>query len=197
MLLTRWPMLTSPLKLVVITGSIREDRFGPVVEEWFARQVARRTDLEADRVDLAEAGLPARLTRKPPSEVRALQPRLESADAFVLVTPEYNHGYPASLKAAIDWFSAEWRTKPVGFVSYGGRSGGIRAVEQLRQVFAELHATTVRDAVSIHDAWDEFDDDGRPLDPEGAAQAANVLLDQLVWWGLALREARRTRPYVA
>jgi len=51
--------------------------------------------------------------------------------------------------------------------------------------------------VSIHDAWDEFDDDGRPLDPEGAAQAANVLLDQLVWWGLALREARRTRPYVA
>lgn len=190
-------MDTSPIRLLVITGSTREDRFGPVVENWFSREAAGREDLEVDRLDLAEAGLPTRLTREAPPEVRALQPRLESADAFVLVTPEYNHGYPASLKAAIDWFSEEWRTKPVGFVSYGGRSGGIRAVEQLRQVFAELHATTVRDAVSIHDAWDEFDDEGRPLDREGTAKAANFLIDQLVWWGRALREARDKRPYVA
>lgn len=190
-------MNTSPIRLVVITGSTREDRFGPVVEDWFSREATGREGLEVDRIDLAEAGLPAHLTREPPPAVRSLQQRLESADAFVLVTPEYNHGYPASLKAAIDWFSGEWQTKPVGFVSYGGRSGGIRAVEQLRQVFAELHATTVRDAVSIHDAWDEFDDQGRPLDPKGTAEAANRLLDQLAWWGLALREARDKRPYVA
>jgi len=197
MLVTKWPMLTSPIKLVVITGSIREDRFGPVVERWFAREATRRADIEVDRVDLAEAGISARLTEEPPPEVRALQPRLTSADAFVIVTPEYNHGYPASLKAAIDWFSEECRAKPVGFVSYGGRSGGIRAVEQLRQVFAELHASTVRDAVSFHDAWDEFDDEGMPKKRNAAAQAAGALLDQLVWWGLALREARSVRPYVA
>jgi NAD(P)H-dependent FMN reductase len=168
-----------------------------MVENWFSGEVAGREELEVERIDLAEAGAPTRLTREAPPEVRALPPRLESADAFVLVTQEYNHGYPASLKAAIDWFSREWRTKPVGFVSYGGRSGGIRAVEQLRQVFPELHATSVRDAVSFHDAWDEFDEEGRPLDREGTAEAANLMLDQLVWWGLALREARRNRPYVA
>lgn len=187
----------SPIRLVVITGSTREDRFGPVVENWFSGEVAGREEVEIERLDLAEAGVPTRLTREAPPEVLALQPLLESADAFVFVTPEYNHGYPASIKAAIDWFSREWQTKPVGFVSYGGRSGGIPAVEQLRQVFAELHATTVRDAVSLHDAWDEFDDEGRPLDREGTAEAANLMVDQLVWWGLALREARRSRPYVA
>jgi NAD(P)H-dependent FMN reductase len=89
-------------------------------------------------VDLAEVELPARLTESPPREVRALQPRLASADAFVLVTPEYNHGYPASLKAAIDWFSAEWLAKPVGFVSYGGRSVLNRAGVELREHLAEL-----------------------------------------------------------
>jgi NAD(P)H-dependent FMN reductase len=190
-------MDASPIKLAIITGSTRENRFGPVVEGWFARQVARRDDLEVDRIDLAEAALPATLTRVVPPQVRTLQARLSEADAFVVVTPEYNHGYPAPLKVAIDWFKREWQTRPVGFVSYGGRSGGIRAVEQLRQVFAELHATTVRDAVSIHNAWNEFDEEGRPRDEEGMAKAADALLDQLVWWGLGLREARTKRPYVA
>ena len=80
---------------------------------------------------------------------RSLQQRLGQADAFVIVTPEYNHGYPAPLKALIDSSGAEWHAKPVAFVSYGGVSGGLRAVEQLRLVFAELHAVTIRDSVSF------------------------------------------------
>ena len=74
----------------------------------------------------------------------------------MIVTPEYNHSFPASLKNTIDWFDSEWHAKPVGFVSYGGMAGGQRAVEHLRQVFAELHAVTVRDTLSFHMAWERF-----------------------------------------
>jgi NAD(P)H-dependent FMN reductase len=115
----------------------------------------------------------------------------------VVVTPEYNHGYPASLKQAIDLGGREWWAKPVAFVSYGGISGGLRAVEQLRQVFAELHAVTVRDTVSFHGAHGCFDDSGSPRDPSGRNAAAKTMLDQLAWWAYALRDARAVRPYAA
>ena len=114
-----------------------------------------------------------------------------------MVTPEYNHGYPASLKQAIDLAHHQWQAKPVAFVSYGGISGGLRAVEQLRQVFAELHATTVRDTVSFHLAHGAFDATGEPVDTTGPATAAKTLLDQLTWWAAALRTARTTHPYAA
>src|SRR3954454_11066775 len=129
------------------------------------------------------------------AEVAKVTPRLEAADAFVVVTPEYNHSYPASLKNAIDWHRTEWTAKPVAFVSYGGLSGGLRAVEHLRQVFAELHATTVRDTVSFHNAGASFDDEGQLRDPSGPDAAAKTMLDQVVWWGRTLREGRAARPY--
>ncbi len=80
----------------------------------------------------------------------------------------------------------------MGFVSYGGMAGGVRAVEQLRQVFAELHAVGVRDTVSFHNAWGRFDPSGGLREPEDANVAAGIMLDQLAWWGNALRAARRT-----
>src|SRR5690606_34993089 len=119
------------------------------------------------------------------------------ADAFVIVTPEYNHSYPASLKTLIDWHFTEWQAKPVAFVSYGGLAGGLRAVEHLRGVLAELHAVTVRDTVSFHQAWERFGPDSRPVDAAESTTAAKTMLDQLVWWARALREARTARPYVA
>jgi len=122
--------------------------------------------------------------------------KLGAADAFVVVTPEYNHSYPAPLKAVIDSHFREWHAKPVGFVSYGGLSGGLRAVEHLRVVFAELHAVTVRDTVSFHGARSCFGPDGRPLDEAVPGAAAGVLLDRLTWWGLTLRDAHQARPYV-
>ncbi len=150
-----------------------------------------------ETVDSAEvaATLPLEMSAPPPGEGPGLGARLASADAFVVVTPEYNHSYPAALKNLIDWHHKEWHAKPVGFVSYGGLSGGLRAVEHLRGVFAELHAVTVRDTVSFHLAWSAFDDEGRPLDAEGAGGAAKTMLDQLAWWGGALRAARAARPY--
>lgn len=184
-----------PLNLVVIIGSTREGRFGDTVARWFVDQAGVRNDWRLDVIDLAEIKLPAVHLKQPAPEVKAFVARIGAADAFVIVTPEYNHGYPASLKFAIDSAHAEWRAKPVGFVAYGGLAGGLRAVEQLRQVFAELHATTVRDTVSFHMARDQFDEAGRTKDAAGPGAAAKTMLDQLSWWALALRDARQARPY--
>jgi len=190
-------MPDSPLHLAIIIGSTRQGRFAPTVATWFANQARSRPDLIVDVIDLAEARLPDVLSTQPAASVKAMSQRLGAADAFVVVTPEYNHSFPASLKNAIDWHFKEWRAKPVGFVSYGGMSGGLRAVEHLRQVFGELHAVTVRDAVSFHGVWGLFDTDGQPKDAAGCQAAATAMLDQLIWWGLALREARERRPYAA
>lgn len=190
-------------RLAVIVGSVREGRFGPVVASWFAGEAARFGGFdEVDVVDLADHRLPLVFPgfgTEPDAETARisgkLSERLNAADAFVVVTPEYNHSFPASLKNAVDWFHAEWQAKPVGFVSYGGMSGGLRAVEQLRQIFAELHAVTVRDSLSFHSAWDRFDDDGRPHDAEGTSLAAKGMLGQLKWWADALSAARVRKPY--
>ena len=194
----------APLRLAVIVGSVREGRFGPVVADWFAGEARAHGTFDVDVLDLAEAEhvLPVAFpdfSAPVPDDVArvrsGLAERLDAADAFVIVTPEYNHSFPAALKNTIDWFHGEWQAKPVGFVSYGGMSGGLRAVEQLRQVFPELHAVTVRDSLSFHSAWERFDGAGRPHDAEGSAAAAKGMLGQLEWWGTALRQARGSAPY--
>jgi NAD(P)H-dependent FMN reductase len=173
-----------PIQLEVITGSTRGGRFGPVVADWFIRQATPREDLTVGALDLAE---------RPPD----FAGRIGASDAVVVVTPEYNHSFPGPLKSAIDSLSKQWWAKPVGFVSYGGLSGGLRAVEHLRVVFAEVHAITVRETVSFHLARGKFDADGEPIDPIGPATAATTLLDQLVWWARAVRAARAQQPYGA
>ncbi|MEU6303379.1 NADPH-dependent FMN reductase [Streptomyces chartreusis] len=193
-------MSVSPLKIGVLVGSVRPGRFADRVSGWFLSEIGRREDMETHVIDLSEPDLASELKltleRSDGSgDAPTLAERIGGLDGFVVVTPEYNHGYPASLKLAIDYVYREWRAKPVGFVSYGGMAGGQRAVEQLRQVFAELHAVTLRDTVSFHMAWEQFDEDGHPHDQDGSAKAASVLLDQLAWWGLTLREGRAARPY--
>ncbi|MGC5012271.1 NADPH-dependent FMN reductase [Streptosporangium sp. DT93] len=192
------------LRVAVIVGSARGGRVGPSVAEWFVRQAEQRTDLVLDVVDVATLDLPVSmpdwdgLPDPAPATQAALAevtPRLAAAEAFVIVTPEYNHSFPASLKNLVDWHFTQWQAKPIGFVSYGGVGGGLRAVEQLRQVFAELHAMTVRDSVSLHGPWSGLGEDGRPLDAAVCEDAAKNMLDQLLWWGRALRAARAEHPY--
>ncbi|MFD0888210.1 NADPH-dependent FMN reductase [Streptosporangium algeriense] len=187
------------LRIAVIVASVREGRFGVTVADWFTGHAAGRSDITVDLVDLARFPLPLVMpdfggTPAPEaaSTLAELSPRLAAADAFVVITPEYNHSFPAALKNAVDWHREEWHAKPVGLVSYGGISGGLRAVEQLRLVFAEVHAVTIRDTVSFHNAWNAFDDHETP---HGCTAAAEAMLDQLVWWALALREAKTVRPY--
>ncbi|MGW8765728.1 NADPH-dependent FMN reductase [Streptomyces sp. NPDC055815] len=196
--------MSTPLRLAVIQGSTREGRLGPTVAHWLAGHATDRPDLAVDVIDLAETPLPTvfpHLGQAPADEadlalLRAVSPRLAAADAFVVVTPEYNHSYPASLKNAIDWHNKEWHAKPVAFVSYGGFSAGLRAVEHLRGVFAELHAVTLRESVGLAGVWGQFDAEGKAVDP-GADTAAKAMLERLVWWADALREARAKKPYGA
>ncbi|MGC3001393.1 NADPH-dependent FMN reductase [Streptomyces sp. G35A] len=188
---------TDALHVTVVVGSNRHGRFGPVVAGWLLDRLRDRDDLAVEVVDVADLDLPTTLepTPRATAALAGLTPKLARADAFVVLTPEYNHSFPAGLKNLIDWHSTEWRAKPVALVTYGGLAGGLRAAEHLRQVFAELHAVTVRDTVSFHNAGTSFDDEGRPKDPSGPDAAAKAMLDQLAWWATALREARRTHPY--
>ncbi|MEU0788227.1 NAD(P)H-dependent oxidoreductase [Streptomyces sp. NPDC006173] len=190
-------------KLVIIVGSVREGRFGPVVASWVAEQAHLHGGFDVQVVDLADVDVPLELPAASPkyagadyprpTGMRALTSALESADAFVVVTPEYNHSYPASLKAAIDWHFTQWTAKPVAFVSYGGAAGGRHAALHLENVLTELQAVTIRDGLAFPNYFTTWQE-GRPLDPASPAYA-KALLDQLAWWAAALRSARSATPY--
>lgn len=192
-------------KLVIVIGSVREGRFGPVVASWVAEQATSHGGFEVEVVDLADIELPLELPAGSPKVAGDGYPRpagmapltavLEAADAFIIVTPEYNHSYPASLKAAIDWHFTQWEAKPVAFVSYGGAAGGRHAVLHLENVLTELHAVTVRNGLAFPNYFTAWAD-GRPLDTD-AAGYAKTLLNQLEWWASALRAARQDNPYPA
>lgn len=190
------------LNVAVIIGSTRHDRFGPTPAGWITECARQHGDLNVDVIDLKDAALPDTLAGDDenapvPEAVQALAPRLAQAHAFVVVTPVYNRSFPAPLKTAIDWFYEEWQAKPVGFVSYGGAGGGLHAVEQLRSVFNELHAPTIRNTVSIANYWDCVDERGDAIDPQSLDRSAKSFFDQLTWWAHALREARAARAYPA
>jgi NAD(P)H-dependent FMN reductase len=190
-------------KLAIIIGSVREGRFGPVVATWVAEQARGHGGFDLEIVDLADFEIPLSLPAASPKyagdsyprpqAVQALTSKLETAEAFIIVTPEYNHSYPASLKAAIDWHFTQWVAKPVAFVSYGGAAGGRHAALHLENVLTELHAVTIRDGLAFPNyflAWH----DGQPDDPN-AADYAKTLLDQLAWWATTLHNARAAAPY--
>jgi NAD(P)H-dependent FMN reductase len=187
------------LRLAVIIGSTRRGRFGPTVAGWFAQHAAKRADLDVDVVDLATANLPQTLTdtdEPAPAEVAVLAPRLAAADAFAVVTPEYNSSFPAPLKTALDWYYEEWHAKPVAIVAYGRETGGLYAAAQLRQVFTELQAVAIRNTVTLPCYWEQFASDGSwPRPGSGYDAAVKNTLDQLVWWAHALRAARIKQPY--
>ena len=176
------------IKIGLIYGSTREGRFCDKVAAWASAQIAGKAGFQVEAID------PAALSHK--EDPNTLRRQIGECDAFVVVTPEYNHGYPAPLKSLIDSVGKEWQAKPVAFVSYGGVSGGLRAVEQLRQVFAELHAVTVRDTVSFASAWEQFDANGVLLQPKRAEGSMAALLTQLQWWATALRNARQSSPFM-
>jgi NAD(P)H-dependent FMN reductase len=157
-----WQMLAAmsePAKLVIIVGSVREGRFGPTVASWVAEQADTHGSFDVEVVDLAEVDIPLTLPAAPPKYagdsyprpvgMAALTTHLKLAEAFIIVTPEYNDSYPASLKAAIDWHFTQWTAKPVAFVSYGGAAGGRHAVLHLENVLTELHAVTIRDGLAF------------------------------------------------
>ncbi len=173
-------------KIKVILGSTREGRNGRRVADWFMSQTANFKDkLEFELVDLADWPIP--FFDNPGSPAMGADPRgivvdwskkIAEADGIIIVTPEYNHGYPAVLKNALDVIYKEWNFKPVSFVSYGAVSGGIRSVEQLKQVALELKMIPMHEEVNIHFVWQAFAEDGSVVD-KSLEQKAQALLETL------------------
>jgi len=189
------------LKVGIIVGSTRPGRKAEAVARWVHEIARKRTDADFEVVDIQDFNLPLLDEPVPPSlgqyskpHTKAWAAKVDSFDAFVFVTPEYNHGTSGALKNAIDFLFAEWNNKAAGFVGYGS-AGGVRAVEQLRLVFAELHAVTIRDSVSFAGAWEQFDAAGALINPERAERSMDVMLRRLQWWAVALSHARAREPY--
>jgi len=187
--------VNSRIHVALVYGSTREGRFCDTVASWAAERIMSSGAFTLDVIDPAAPELAA--SRTDGVGISDLRRRIGRADAIVIVTPEYNHGYPAPLKALIDSVNAEWQAKPVAFVSYGGISGGLRAVEQLRLVFAEIHAVAIRDSVSFANAWTQFDAAGGLIAPDAPNAAMSTMLSRLSWWALALRQARQASAYAS
>ena len=188
--------------LLILLGTTRQARRGENAGRWFHRVAAERADCTVELVDLRDwpmpffdqAISPASAGEYPADYQKRWAGKIGPADGYVLVTPEYNHGTSAVLKNALDAIWYEWNNKPVAFVSYGGPAGGARAVEQLRQTAVELEMAPIRVQVLIPAIHEAFDANGEPKNGDRLRGAANKMLDQLVWWAIALKQARATVP---
>lgn len=180
--------------LAVLIGTTRVQRESHKAASYIAEFAARQPNVEAILVDPNDFNFPGD-GNDPEGKDARYTAITQKADAFFIVTPEYNHSFPASLKHAIDHFRGEWSAKPVALVSYGGMAGGLRAAEHLRLVFAELHAPTIREMVSFHNAWSSFEVQGNSDEMGRAASAVTTQLRQLEWWARHLRKARIADPY--
>lgn len=173
-------------KLLIIIASTRPGRIGLPVAEWFMDRAREHAGFELDLVDLAVLNLPLldepahpRLRQYTKPHTKAWSATVEAADAVVMVTAEYNYGYPAALKNAIDYLHHEWRHKPVGFVSYGGVAAGTRSVQQLKQVVTALSLLPVTASVNIPFVTQFLGEDQVIRGNEVMEQAARDMLDQL------------------
>jgi NAD(P)H-dependent FMN reductase len=184
------------LKIAIILGSTRPNRVGAIVAEWVNAIAGKRADAEFELVDVAKLGLPLLDEELPPAvgqyanqHTKDWAAEVASFDAFVFVTPEYNHSVPAGLKNALDFVYAEWANKVAGFVSYGA-AGGIRAVEHLRLILAELQVATVRTQLTLN-SYTDFEN-FYVFKPTGQhEETLNAMFDQVMSWGTALKPVRQ------
>lgn len=185
------------LKIQVIVGSTRENRFSEKPAQWIFNELKKYSDIEPEMLDLRDYPLPFFSESQTPSSkqqpyanevVKKWTQKIAEADGYIIVTPEYNHSFPAVLKNALDYVYQEWNNKPVGFVSYGS-VGGARAVEQLREVAVELQMVPIKNAVHIMGFWKLLDENGN-FNAESLQESADKMINQLVWWAKVLNQAR-------
>src|SRR5882757_2456536 len=185
-------------KLDIILASTRPNRVGLPIAQWVETEAKTHGGFdEIELVDLAKVDLPfmnephhPRLGTYVHQHTRDWSATIDSADAFVFVMPEYNYGYSAVLKNAIDYLHNEWKYKPVGLVSYGGVAAGTRAAQQIKQVVTTLKMTPLFEAVSIPFVHQLIDDDGNLTPNDIMAASAKDMFDELVRVSDALRQLR-------
>ncbi|EYF08482.1 NADPH-dependent FMN reductase [Chondromyces apiculatus] len=195
-----------PLAVGVILASVREGRRGEALATWIAGLLAERPGVTAEILDLRDWPLQVYArsvgTRVAEAQYEAEElearwmKKLTGLDAFVIVTPEFNHSYPGNLKNALDIVSTPWNHKPVTFVSYGYSSAGARAVEQLRLVTIELRMIPIRDELNLPIGAYEADAQGAPVN-RAIVQHAGQVIDELSWLGRLLKQGRAERRLAA
>src|SRR5580692_1865825 len=185
------------LRIGIIAGSTRPGRKAAAVAKWVHDLLKNRNDAEFEIVDVDDYKLPLLDEPGPPSfghyskpHTKTWSAKIDSFDAYIFVTPEYNHGTSGALKNAIDFLYREWNNKAAGFVSYGG-AGGARAVEHLRLILAEVQMATVRNQVLLS-LFTDFENFSVFKPGPTKEQSVNDMLDQVIAWGGALRTLRET-----
>jgi NAD(P)H-dependent FMN reductase len=188
-------MNNQQLKVAIIIGSTRPGRNGEAVGRWIYENAKNRDDADYELVDIKDYNLPLLDEPIPPSmgrysneHTKVWSRKIDSFDAYVFVTPEYNHGIPGALKNAIDFLFKEWNNKVAGFVSYGS-AGGVRAVEQLRLVMAEVKVATVRAQVQLS-LFTDFENFSTFKPHEIHVKSTNNMLDEVISWASAMKTLR-------
>jgi NAD(P)H-dependent FMN reductase len=195
--MTKKNKLMENLKIKVILGSTREGRFGDKAAQWIYELAKAKEGVEVELLDLRDYAMPFFNESMSPAMIKEpyaneavarWTKKIGEADAFIVATPEYSHGYPAVLKNALDYVYREWNKKAVGFVAWGA-VGGARSVEQLREVAVELQMVPLRHAVHIMAPWMMIDEKGglKAGALDGYKDAAENMLNDLVWWGKSLK----------
>ena len=184
------------LVLHTIICSTRPGRVGPVIANWFHEVARAHGKFDAQLIDIAAFNLPLYDEPKHPmmrqyehDHTKAWSASVAAADAYVFVTPEYNYGPPPSLVNALDYLYHEWNYKPASFVSYGGGSGGLRAVQMEKQILTTLKVMPIPEQVSVHMAGQHIEDGVFKPDPMHAASAGRAL-DELHRWAGAMKAIR-------
>jgi NAD(P)H-dependent FMN reductase len=201
-----------PLKIQVIIGTTRQNRFSEKAASYIYQEIKKKKGVEVELVDLKDYPLPFFDAPTGPSMFEMMKyeytdkiakkwtKKIAEADGYIIVTGEYNHGYPAVLKNALDYIFKEWNKKAVGFVGYGN-AGGARAIEQLRQVVIELQMTPIRAAIHIPvEIYMAVRNEKLPVNPElfkslreGRIDRVESFLSELIWATKALKSAREEK----
>lgn len=186
------------VRIAVIIGSTRPNRFGPKAAHWMMEQTKKfEGNAEFELVDVADFNLPLLDEPNLPAfanytkdYTKKWSEKIDSFDGFIFVTAEYNHSIPAALKNAIDYLWKEWNYKPVSFVSYGAAAGGVRAVEDLRGLSAQMHMFDLREQVIIHEYYTLLDDQGNFQAKESHEKEAQKLLGEVTFWAEKMKPIR-------
>jgi len=188
-------------KLKIITSTTREGRKGIVIAEWITQLASRLENVDVELLDLAVINLPMmnephhpRLHYYTHEHTKRWSEKITEADAFIIVLAEYNYGFPAPIKNAIDYLFQEWKYKPVGLVSYGGASGGLRSTQMLKQVLTTLSMVPLTEQVNIHFFTKFINDEEKFVPDESIEKSAHGMIAELRRWSVALKSMRNSQP---
>jgi NAD(P)H-dependent FMN reductase len=191
------------INLTIVIGSTRPSRKGIVLAEWITKLAKESGQFNVKVLDLKIINLPfmdeqhhPRLKKYEHEHTKRWSSEVEGSDAFIFVSPEYNYGFAAPLKNAIDYLFHEWQYKPVGFVTYGGISGGIRALQMIKQVVTALNMMPLVEAVNVPDFTKQINKENQFEATDDQVKTANALFTALAHWSDAMQTLREKKHVV-